>query len=60
MHLFTKQRVTDVFKQSYSYHEGKGRGINWETGTDIYTLLYIKCITNKNLLHTQGTLFSTL
>ena len=29
-------------------------GINWEIGTDIYTLQYIKYITNK------GTLFNTL
>ena len=26
-------------------------GIKWETGTDIYTLLYVKWITNKDLLH---------
>ena len=30
------------------------RGINWETGSDIYTLLYIKQITNKNLLYSTG------
>ena len=29
--------------------KGWGR-INWEIGTDIYTLLYIKEITNKDLL----------
>ena len=30
-------------KQTYDYQEGKGRrGINWETETDIHTLLYIK------------------
>ena len=28
----------------------KGGGINWEIEVDIYTLLYIKEITNKNLL----------
>ena len=26
-------------------------GINWETGIDIYTLLYIKYITNKDLVY---------
>ena len=31
-----------------------GEGINWEIGTDIYTLLYIKSITNKNLLYSTG------
>ena len=29
----------------------QGGGINWETGTDIYTLIYIAHITNKNLLN---------
>ena len=34
---------------------GKERGeINWETGTDICTLLYIKQITNKNLVCSTG------
>ena len=31
-----------------------GGGINWETGIDIYTLLYIKQITNKDLLQSTG------
>ena len=36
-------------------------GINWETGIDIYTVLYIKYITNKDLLYlAQGTLLNTL
>ena len=30
------------------------RRINWEIGIDIDTLLYIKQITNKNLLHSTG------
>ena len=35
--------------------------MNWEIGTDIYTLLYIKQITHKDLLYiAQGTLFSAL
>ena len=32
----------------------RGEGINWETGIDIYTLLYIKQITNKDLLYSSG------
>ena len=32
----------------------RGGGINWEIGTDIYTLLYIKEITNKDLLYSTG------
>ena len=30
---------------------GKQGGINWEIGIDIYTLICIKWITNKNLLY---------
>ena len=30
------------------------RGINWETEVDMYTLLYIKWITNKDLLYSTG------
>ena len=33
---------------------GWGGGINWETGIDIYTLLYIKQITNKDLMYNTG------
>ena len=33
---------------------GAGGGINWKIGIDIYTLLYIKYITNKNLLNSTG------
>ena len=28
-----------------------GGGMNWEIGIDMYTLICIKWITNKNLLH---------
>ena len=43
----------------------KGGGINWEIGIDIYTLLYIKYITNIDsylfsLYIAQGTLLNTL
>ena len=31
-----------------------GEWINWEIGIDIYTLLYIKQITKKDLLHSTG------
>ena len=30
---------------------GVGGGMNWEIGIDMYTLIYIKWITNKNLLY---------
>ena len=31
-----------------------GGGINWEIGIDVYTLLHIKQITNKDLLYSTG------
>ena len=41
--------------------EKEGGGINWEVGMDIYTLLYINWVTNKDLLYiAQRTRFSTL
>ena len=30
---------------------GGGDGMNWEIGIDMYTLIHIKQITNKNLLY---------
>ena len=57
MNLFTKQKQSHrCRKQTYGYQGGKGegRGINWETGIDMYTLLYIKQIANKNLLYSTG------
>ena len=44
----------------YGHQEGKavggkggsgGGGMNWEIGIDMYTLICIKQITNKNLLY---------
>ena len=39
-----------------------GKGINWEIGTDIYTLLYMKQTTKKDLLYGTGnsTLYSLI
>ena len=34
--------------------EGCGEGIVTEFGMDVYTLLYLKWITNKDLLHCTG------
>ena len=33
---------------------GWGRGIDWELGVDMYTLLYLKQIINKDLLYNTG------
>ena len=34
--------------------EKSGGRINWEIGIDVYTLLYIKYVTNKDLLYNTG------
>ena len=34
--------------------KGGGGGIDWEFGIDMYTLLYLKQITNKDLLFSTG------
>ena len=48
MNLFTKQ--TD--SQTYGYQRGRmGEGTVKEFGIDMYTLLYLKWITNKDLLY---------
>ena len=31
-----------------------GGGIDWEFGINMYTLLYLKYITNKDLLYSTG------
>ena len=55
MNLFTKQKQNHrCKKQNYRYPGGQQRGINWETGIDIHTLLYVKQITNKDLLCGTG------
>ena len=57
MNLFTKQksRLT-VLENEFMVTGGKGGGggIDWEFGIDMYTLLYLKSITNEELLHSTG------
>ena len=52
MNLFTKQKKTHRLREgTYGYQgEGWGRGIYWECGINMYTILYLKQITNKDLL----------
>ena len=38
----------------YGYQGTVREGINWDIGIDIYTLLYTKQTTNKDLLYTTG------
>ena len=42
--------MSDV-KNKHDYQGVRGGGINWKTGIDIYTLLYITQITDKDLLY---------
>ena len=53
MNLFTKQKQSHrCRKQTYGFHCGGREGrINWEAGIDVYTPLYIKYITNKDILY---------
>ena len=55
--LITKQIQTNRHKQqTYAHQGGMGSRMDWEIGTDIYTLLIlcIKWITNENLLYSTG------
>ena len=56
--LFTKQKQTHRLReQIYGYQEGRvgGEGkIDWEFDIDMYTLLYLKWITKKDLLYSTG------
>ena len=50
-----RNRDTDVENKRMGTKGGKWRGVggrmNWEIGIDMYTLICIKWITNKNLLY---------
>ena len=50
-YLQNRNRVTDVENKLMVTRGKGGGGINWEIGIDIYTLLYIKQTTNKDLLY---------
>ena len=59
MNRFAGQKLRHRCReQTYGHQGGKGVGrgerggvMNWEIGIDIYTLICIKWITNKNLLY---------
>ena len=54
MNRFARQKVRHICReQTYGRQGGKvaGCGMNSEIGIDIYTLICIKHITNKNLLY---------
>ena len=57
MNQFAGQKVRHRYReQTYGHQGGKAAGcggggvMNWETGIDMYTLMRIKWMTNKNLL----------
>ena len=56
MNLLTKQRLTDLENKLMvaGAGEGRGGGIVRESEMDMYTLLYLKWIINKVLLHSTG------
>ena len=55
MNLSTKQKELQMQKTNlWLLGVRGGGGINWEIGMDIYTLLYIKETTSKDLLYSTG------
>ena len=55
MNLFAKQKQTHRLREgTYGYGGKLGGGIVREFGSDMYTLLYLKWITNKDLLYSTG------
>ena len=55
MNKLTKQKQSHRCRKQTWLLWGKGRrGIYWEIGIDIYTILYTKQITNKDLLYSTG------
>ena len=54
MNLLTEQKETHRLRVQTCWGEGWREGIVWEFGRDMYTLLYLKWITNKDLLYSTG------
>ena len=58
MNRFARQKQRHrCGEQTHGHQRGKwgwgggGGGMNWDFGLDIYTLIYIKKVSNKNLLY---------
>ena len=58
--IYKTEIESQIQKTNLCLPRERGGGINWETGVDIYTPVYINYITNKNYCITQGTLLSAL
>ena len=54
MNSFTKQKKTQTQRMNLRLQRRKDWGIDREFGMDMYTLLYLKQITNKDLLYSTG------
>ena len=52
--LIYKTKVESCMQKTNIVIRGWEAGINWEVGTDIYTPVYIKQTTNKNMLYSRG------
>ena len=50
----TQTYRTDTENKHTDTKGEKGSGMNWETGIDIHTLLFIKQIAEENLLYSTG------
>ena len=59
MNLFTKQKQTHKLRERTD-GESCGEGIVREFGMDMYTLLYLKWMINKDLLCSSGTLLNVM
>jgi len=55
--IFTKQTLTELWLLEERGGEGER---DWEFGINIYALLYLKQIANKDLLHSTGTPLSII
>ena len=54
MNLFTNRLLDLENEFIVTREEGWGEGIVREFGIEVYTLLYLKLITNKDLLYSTG------
>ena len=52
--LIYKTEIESQMQKTKLWLPREKREINWEIDIDIYTLLYIKSITNKNLQYSTG------
>ena len=55
MKLQNRNRLTDLVNELIvTMGEGELGGRDWEFGIDMYILLYLKHVTNKDLLYSTG------